>query len=227
VEPAAQLRLVYIRYAGSRDALEFLTVPVGPLQCNCYILWSDPSDCVVIDPGDEPEKIIAALTARELTPTLILNTHGHFDHTGAVDALRKKYSASYRIHADEQQILRWIPAGTKMWGITIPAAPVPLEFVADRQKFTHHDLVVEAIHTPGHTPGSTCYYVEKLNSVFTGDTLFAASIGRTDFPGGSMPQILDSIHERLLTLPPETKVYPGHGPATTIEAESESNPFLQ
>lgn len=227
MEPAAQLRLVYIRYADSCGALEFLTVPVGPLQCNCYILWSDPADCVVIDPGDEADKIVKALESRNLTPRLILNTHGHFDHTGAVDALRTKYNATYRIHADEQQILRWIPAGTKMWGITIPAAPVPIEFVSDRQKFTHKELVVEAIHTPGHTPGSTCYYVEKLKSVFTGDTLFAASIGRTDFPGGSMPQILDSIHERLLTLPPETKVYPGHGPATTVEAEAESNPFLQ
>jgi hydroxyacylglutathione hydrolase len=221
------LRLVYIRYAGSRGALEFLTVPVGPLQCNCYVLWSDPKDAVVIDPGDEAEKIVTALEARGLRPRLILNTHGHFDHTGAVDALRAKYGAAYRIHRDEQPILRWIPAGTKMWGLTIPAAPVPTEFVADRQRFVHGELAVEAIHTPGHTPGSTCFYVERLKSVFTGDTLFAASIGRTDFPGGSMPQILDSIHERLLSLPPETKVHPGHGPPTTIGGEAESNPFLQ
>jgi hydroxyacylglutathione hydrolase len=227
VEPAPKLRLSYIRYVDSRSALGFVTVPVGALQCNCYILWSDPADAVIIDPGDEPEKIVATLSARGLTPRLILNTHGHFDHTGAVEALRTKYGATYRIHEDEKQILRWIPAGTKMWGLTIPAAPVPTEFVADRQKFHHGELVVEAIHTPGHTPGSTCFYVADLKSVFTGDTLFAASIGRTDFPGGSMPQILDSIHERLLTLPPETKVFPGHGPATTVKDEAESNPFLQ
>ena len=227
VEPSAQLRLVYIRYAGSRDPLEFTTVPVGPLRCNCYILWSDPADAVIIDPGDEPETIVATLESRGLTPRLILNTHGHFDHTGAVEALRKRYGAAYRIHRDEGPILRWIPAGTKMWGITIPAAPVPTEFIADRQRFTHDRLVVEAIHTPGHTPGSTCFYVASLQSVFTGDTLFAASIGRTDFPGGSMPQILNSIHERLLTLPPETRVFPGHGPPTTVADEAASNPFLQ
>jgi hydroxyacylglutathione hydrolase len=221
LEPSPKLRLVYIRCAGSDGfVVEFVVVPVGPLQCNCYILWSDPADAVVIDPGDEPEKIVAALEARGITPKLILNTHGHFDHTGAVEA-------TYRIHRDELQILRWIPAGQKMWGITIPAAPVPKEFVGDKQRFAHGELNVEAIHTPGHTPGSTCYYVEKLGAVFTGDTLFAASIGRTDFPGGSMPQILDSIHERLLTLPPQTRVYPGHGPSTTIEDEAASNPFLQ
>lgn len=221
------MRLVYIRYAGSRDALEFLTIPVGPLQCNCYVVWADPTDAVVIDPGDEAETIIAVLAERGLTPRLILNTHGHFDHTGAVDALRQRFGAEYRIHRDEQGVLRWIPAGTKMWGITIRGSPEPTEFVADRQRFTHHGLVVDAIHTPGHTPGSTCFYVEALKAVFTGDTLFASSIGRTDFPGGSLPRILESIHERLLTLPPSTNVYPGHGPATSIQDEAESNPFLQ
>lgn len=190
------------------------------------MIWSDPNDAVVIDPGDEPEKIFAALEARNIRPRLILNTHGHFDHTGAVEALRAKYGATYRIHRDEQAILKWIPAGTKMWGLTIPAAPVPTEFVEDNAVYAHKELVVKVIHTPGHTPGSSCFYVEDLKSVFTGDTLFAASIGRTDFPGGSMPQIMDSIHERLLTLPPETKVFPGHGPATTIADEAATNPFL-
>jgi glyoxylase-like metal-dependent hydrolase (beta-lactamase superfamily II) len=206
--------------------LEFLTVPVGPLQCNCYVLWDDAERALVIDPGDEPEKILGALRSRGLRPTLIVNTHGHFDHTGAVDALRNAFPAPYRIHAEEREILSMIPAGTKMWGLTIPAAPKPTEFLKDKDLFDLGKLRVEVLHTPGHTPGSCSFHAPALDAVFTGDTLFAGSIGRTDFPGGSMEQELASIHERLLALPPGTKVFPGHGPASTIAAEAESNPFL-
>ena len=206
--------------------MELITLPVGPLQCNCYVLWQRPDQAVVIDPGDEGPKIIAALESRGVKPRLILNTHGHFDHVGGVDALRERFGATYRIHKEDLPILEMVPARTKLWGITVPSIPTPKDFVGAGDRFDFAGLVVESIHTPGHTPGSTCYHVPELKAVFTGDTLFRASIGRTDFPGGSFPQIQESIKHRLLTLPPETKVYPGHGPPTTIRDEAESNPFL-
>ncbi|MBI2077100.1 MAG: MBL fold metallo-hydrolase [Euryarchaeota archaeon] len=206
--------------------MELVTIPVGPLQCNCYILWKRADQAVVIDPGDEGPRIVAALEARGLTPRLILNTHGHFDHVGGVDAVRDRFGATYRIHRDEIPILQMVPARTKLWGIAVPDIPTPKDFVTGGDAFDFAGLVIESIHTPGHTPGSTCYHVPEMKAVFTGDTLFLGSIGRTDFPGGSFPQIQESIKKRLLTLPAGTVVYPGHGPPTTIGSEAESNPFL-
>lgn len=212
-------------YRDVRRALEFFTLPVGPLQCNCYVLWEDPTQALVIDPGDEGNRIADELEHRGLKPKLIVSTHGHFDHVGGVDALRKRFPVPYLIHREDEPILKMLPSGTRMWGITIPPIPTPTGFLSTG-KVTLGALEVIAIHTPGHTPGSTCFHAAAPKLVFTGDTLFAQSIGRTDFPGGNMQQELDSIHDELLTLPPETKVLPGHGPATTIGDEAENNPFL-
>lgn len=210
-----------------RRALQVLTIPVGPLQCNCYVVWEDPSAALVIDPGDEGGRIAAELRKRSITPRLLVSTHGHFDHVGGVDALRDEFEVPYRIHRADVPILSMIPAGTKMWGLTIPPIPTPTEFLDEDAAYDFGGLDVRPIHTPGHTPGSTCFHAPRDAVVFTGDTLFLGSIGRTDFPGGSMDQILESIHGRLLTLPPTTRVLPGHGPPSTIGAEAEHNPFLQ
>jgi glyoxylase-like metal-dependent hydrolase (beta-lactamase superfamily II) len=201
--------------------------PVGPLQCNCYVLWEDPQQALVVDPGDEGPRIAAELRQRGLTPKLLVSTHGHFDHVGGVDDLRAAFNVPYKIHRADVPILELIPARTKLWGITVPNIPKPTEFLGDGDRFDFGGLDVTAVHTPGHTPGSTCFHAARQKLVFTGDTLFLQSIGRTDFPGGNMDQILESIHERLLTLPPETKVLPGHGPGSTIGQEAEHNPFLQ
>lgn len=206
--------------------MELVTVPVGPLQCNCYILWEDPKEALVIDPGDEGARIVALLEKMGLTPRLVVSTHGHFDHVGGVDALRERFGVTYRIHPADVPILSMVPAASRMWGITIPPRPVPSDFLEPGAVFEFAGLRVETIHTPGHTPGSTCFHVPAEATVFTGDTLFLQSIGRSDFPGGNHSQLLASIRERLLSLPPETKVLPGHGPASTIGAEAEDNPFL-
>lgn len=206
--------------------MQMLTIPVGPLQCNCYVLWEDPAQAVVIDPGDEGEGLARLLEARGLTPRLLLSTHGHFDHVGGVDALRFRFGATFRIHRADVPILDLVPKASQLWGIRIPPRPVPKEFIDEGAVYEFGGLHVEAIHTPGHTPGSTCFHVPREGIVFTGDTLFLQSIGRTDFPGGDSAQILRSIHERLLTLPRETRVLPGHGPPSTIGDEAENNPFL-
>jgi len=206
--------------------VELVTLPVGRLQANCYILWRRPEAALVIDPGDEADRILAALRQRDVRPALVVNTHGHFDHIGAVKPLQEALKVPYKVHRGEVEIMAMVPARTRLWGILTPEAPAPDGFLEPDERIDVGGLEVRALHTPGHTPGSTCFYVPSAASVFTGDTLFAGSIGRTDFPGGHMETELRSIRERLLTLPPETRVYPGHGPPSTIGEEAQSNPFL-
>lgn len=216
-----------IRPLGSHVRMEFRVLPVGPLQCNCIVVWQDPKAAIVIDPGDETSRIEALLANEGVTPKLILNTHGHFDHTGAVAPLEERFGAEYRIHKADVPILTMLPAGAKVWGLEVPPPPVPRKFVEPGQVFEVGGVRAEAIHTPGHTPGSTCFRFPQLGLVSTGDTLFQNSIGRSDFPGGDGQQLLRSIHERLLVLPADTKVWPGHGPSSTIAMETEHNQFLQ
>ncbi len=206
--------------------MELRTIVVGPLRCNCYVLWNEKDAAVVIDPGAEPERILRVLATEKVRPRLVLNTHGHFDHVGGVAPLQRTFGAPYRVHAEELPIMAMAPPGSRMWGILIPEAPTPDGFLEADRVLTVGSLEIRAIHTPGHTPGSTCFHVPAAGSVFTGDTLFLGSIGRSDFPGGDGDQLVRSIRERLLTLPGETKVYPGHGPDTTIADEVDTNPFL-
>lgn len=206
--------------------MELITLPVGPLQANCYVFWKRPEAAVVVDPGDEAERIGRRLDDRGIRPRLLLNTHGHFDHIGAVEPLKKRYGAPYRVHRDELAIMSMVPPGSRLWGILMPVPPVPDGFVEPGERFDVGGLSVEAVHTPGHTPGSTCFHVPEAKCVFTGDTLFLGSVGRSDFPGGDGDRLLRSIRERLLSLPPETIVYPGHGPPSTVGDEAEQNPFL-
>jgi hydroxyacylglutathione hydrolase len=203
-------------------------IPLGPLQTNCYVVWNDKNQCLVIDPGEEGEKIISFLKDKQLKPLAILLTHAHFDHIGAVDVLREKYSIPLYVHEKEA---KWLldPAlnGSQLFMMDEMIRLKPADYVLtseDTLKIENFNL--ELFATPGHSPGSISFYVKEMNAVIAGDTLFMGSIGRTDLPGGNHKELLASIHDNLLVLPEETAVLPGHGPETTIGNEMDSNPFL-
>lgn len=204
-------------------------VPVGPLQCNCSILVDEGSrEAVVIDPGDEPAKILIALANARAKPVALLHTHAHFDHIGGTSELRRVTSASIRLHPADRFLYDALPKQAALFGASATEPLPPDGDLADGDSIPFGGFAVRAIHTPGHTPGSTCFLLDgDAPILFSGDTLFRRSIGRTDLWGGDTEQILVSIRERLYTLPPATRVVCGHGPDTTIGEERRENPFVK
>ena len=204
------------------------TIPVGPLQCNCSIVMDEATrDAVVIDPGDEGERIARAVAAMGAAPVALLHTHGHFDHISGSSELAELTGAPIRIHAADCPLYDSLPDQAAFFGLTAekPAEPGPP--VQDGEIIRFGDSSLRAIHTPGHTPGSTCYLLEGASPIlFSGDTLFRRSIGRTDLWGGDTQAILASIRGKLFSLPGTTPVICGHGPGTTIEEERKKNPFV-
>jgi glyoxylase-like metal-dependent hydrolase (beta-lactamase superfamily II) len=205
------------------------TVPVGPLQCNCAILVDEPSrEAVVIDPGDEPAKILAALRRLGAKPVALLHTHAHFDHIGGTSEVRRATSAPIRLHPADRFLYDALPQQAALFGESARAPLPPDGELADGETIAFGACALRAIHTPGHTPGSTCFLLDGGAPIlFSGDTLFRRSIGRTDLWGGDTDQILASIKEKLYTLPQETRVVCGHGPDTTIGEEERENPFVR
>jgi hydroxyacylglutathione hydrolase len=200
--------------------------PTGAVGANCYIAGDEATrDAFVIDPGDEPERILDRLRALDLRPTAIVNTHAHFDHILAVDAVRRATGAPFWIHEAERPTLREGPARAKLlFGLDLPPSPVPDRWLVDGERISAGGLTLTVRHTPGHSPGGVCLLGDGF--AFVGDTLFAGSIGRTDLPGADAETLLASIARVLLPLPDETVCWPGHGPATTIGHEKRTNPFL-
>jgi hydroxyacylglutathione hydrolase len=204
-------------------------LPVGPLACNCSILVDEATrEAVVLDPGDEPERILAALARAQARTTVLLHTHAHFDHVGATRRLHESTGSPTALHPADLFLYERLSEQGSLFGLSVEAAPVLDRRIADgeRIRFGESDLAV--LHTPGHTPGSCSFVLESAPPiVFSGDTLFRDSIGRTDLWGGSLPEIERSIRERLYVLPPQSRVVPGHGEETTIGREREANPFVR
>lgn len=213
---------------------------VGPLHTNTYIVSTGKKECLLIDPGDEPELIIQRLESINMVPTAILFTHGHLDHTAAANAIIEHYkdrvAIAIGIHPDDSPFLgrnarRVNRAAFRPFGKRAEAyfeqtfCPLPrITFFLDEHEPVM-DTDLEVIHTPGHTPGSISLYSEQRGYVFSGDTLYFKGIGKTDFHKGSRNQLLESITKKLFALPSETRLFPGHGPNSTIERESRHNEF--
>ena len=200
-------------------------VTVGPLRSNSYLLATETGrEAVIIDAGDEPHKILGMIRPG-MKVTKILATHGHFDHVLAVDALREVLGVEFYIHEADKAILDMLPESTERLLGERMSPPRPDGYLHDNEEIEAADLKLRVIHTPGHTPGSSCFYLSGI--LFSGDTLFAGSIGRTDLPLADPVRIVSSIRERLYTLPDNTVVYPGHGWQTTIGREKSSNPYVR
>jgi glyoxylase-like metal-dependent hydrolase (beta-lactamase superfamily II) len=203
------------------------TFPVGPLQCNCTILGDEAAgEAIVIDPGEEIGRIERRLKELGLKVKQILITHGHIDHVGGALKLKRLTGAPILMNENDMMQLDMIDKQAAWLGVETPETAAPDGSLTDGITVGLPGQEAQVLYTPGHTQGSVCLHFAAMKLLLAGDTLFAGSIGRTDLPGGDDRQIIDSIHSRLLVLPEETKVIPGHGPQTTIGEEQDSNPFL-
>jgi glyoxylase-like metal-dependent hydrolase (beta-lactamase superfamily II) len=203
-------------------------IAVGSLQCNCSVIGDEGTrEGMVIDPGDDIEDVLALVRKHNLKIKQIVITHAHIDHIGGAMKLRAATGAPILLNQNDQALLKMMDIQAGWIGV---ASPGPIQIdqsPGDADTLTAGGLKANVLHTPGHTEGSICLYFPAEHKLIAGDTLFAGSIGRTDLPGGSFQKIIQSLHEKVLALPDETIVVPGHGALTTVGEERESNPFLQ
>jgi glyoxylase-like metal-dependent hydrolase (beta-lactamase superfamily II) len=201
------------------------TLVVGALQVNCYVVaCEDTRETLVIDPGDEGERIWDLIADQGYDLKRIVNTHGHFDHVGGNKYLVEKSGAELLIHKEDQDLLKNMGGHAAMFGLEVEQSPPPDRLVEDGNLLSVGKLGALVLHTPGHSKGGICLLIQE--HLFSGDTLFARSVGRTDLPGGDFATLIDSIREKLLVLPDETLVHPGHGPDSSIGEERTSNAFI-
>ena len=199
---------------------------VGPIMANCFILGcEDTREAVVIDPGDDPDRILMTLAKEKLTVKYLIDTHGHFDHVGANRRMKEVTGAELAIHPDDVPMLAQLARSAASFGLSAENSPEPDLLLNEGDSVSFGNISLKVIHTPGHSRGGICLYTP--GHLFAGDTLFAGSIGRTDLPGGDYDTLIASIKQKLLNLPDDTRVYTGHGPETTIANEKRMNPFLR
>lgn len=205
---------------------EVLTV--GPLQCNCSILGDETSrEAIVVDPGGDVSRIVAVLERHGLAVKQILITHAHIDHIAGAARLKRLTGAPVLYNQNDLPLVKMMDEQAGWIGIATPEVPAPDDTLDEGKIIAVGNISGSILHTPGHTEGSVCLYLPKESLLLAGDTLFAGSIGRTDLPGGDFRKILSSLQERLMALPDDVAVVPGHGPRTNIGTEREGNPFLQ
>jgi len=203
------------------------TVTNGPFVENCYIIAdAQGREAIVVDPGDEEQRIVERVHALDVKPKEIVCTHAHIDHVGAVAGLKRLWGVPFALHPAERSLLEHLPTQSAAFGLPPKEVPQVDRELVDGEAFSVGQLRCQVRVTPGHSPGGCCLYFEEQAVVLVGDTLFAGSIGRSDLPGGDMDTLLDSIRQTLLPLDDSTVVYSGHGPATTIGVERQANPFL-
>jgi len=203
-------------------------LPVGPLQCNCSVIGDEVTrEAMVIDPGDDIEDIAAIIRKHNLKVKQIVITHAHIDHVGGAMKLRALTGAPILLNQNDSALLKLLDVQATWIGMASPGAVKIDGELGHGENLSAGSLSASVIHTPGHTEGSVCLYFPAEKLLIAGDTLFAGSIGRTDLPGGSFEKIMQSLHQRVMALPDETIVVPGHGPKTTIADEREGNPYLR
>ncbi|MBN1926465.1 MAG: MBL fold metallo-hydrolase [Prolixibacteraceae bacterium] len=202
----------------------------NPIQENSFVIWDKTGECAIIDAGCyksyEFEKLDSFIKSNNLKPVKLINTHCHFDHIMGVEQCREAYKLKWEAHSGDAF---WVENAQKqgaMFGIPMQPVSKPDTDLKDGDKVSFGNTLLEVIHVPGHSPGSICFYNEASKILIAGDVLFRGSIGRTDLPGGNYKTLITGIKSKLLVLPGEVKVYPGHGPATTIVEERNDNPFL-
>ena len=200
---------------------------LGPVATNCYIgINEETKECFIVDPATCPPEFVSYIKNAGLTVKAVLLTHGHFDHLMGLDALLKEFPVPVYAHEAERDVLESEQLNSSASMLGQPYSFSGADYVTNRQELRIAGFEIRVIYTPGHTIGGCCYYIEKEKTLFSGDTLFHGSVGRTDLPTGSMGQLVSSVRDRLFVLPDDTKVYPGHMEETTIGYEKKYNPFI-
>ena len=214
----------------NKSQMEVFKFVFSPIQVNTYVLADDSGNCAIIDCGcynkNEFSRLVNLLESRKLKPAILLNTHCHLDLIFGNGFISEKYKLRPFENKLEEPNRKNAVNLALMFGLSMEIPPEPEGFISDNEKIVFGDITLLSLHVPGHSPGSIAFYSEKNGCVFTGDALFAGSIGRTDLPGGNSDTLINSIESQLLTLPGQTIVYSGHGPETTIEREMNTNPYL-
>jgi len=205
--------------------MKYEKLSVGVLETNCYLVYCPETlECAVVDPGAEAEKIFRLIAEKGLKPRVLLNTHGHVDHIGANKDIKDKFDIPLYIHSADSAMLERVHQTEMAFFLGAKDSPPPDHFLKDGDKLKIGKSFLRVIHTPGHSPGSVSFLGDGF--LLSGDTLFFGGVGRTDLPGGSWQEMESSIKNKILTMPDEMLVLPGHGPSTTVGQEKRSNPFI-